>query len=290
MDNQASPFDEYYYQHGCGEPYVRNDTWLNMFGGIARRIKTEINPRSVLDAGCAMGFLVECLRNEGVEAFGIDISNYAIEHAHESIQPYVRVASVSEPFNRRYDLIVTIEVLEHMERSEAEKAVENLCKFTDDILFSSTPFDYREATHYNVQMPEYWAEQFARHGFYRDVDFDASFITPWAFRFRRRNDPLHRIIRDYERKFWILNKENIDLRGYLNEIQTRMPEAEESQKLKNENTQLKEQMKQLEAENADLQMGNIGKIRNRINTVRWFLIPQGSKREKWLKKVKAIMS
>jgi len=25
-----------------------------------------------------------------------------------------------------------------------------------------------------------------RHGFCRDVDFDASFITPWAVRFRKR--------------------------------------------------------------------------------------------------------
>ena len=46
----------------------------------------------------------------------------------------------------------------------------------------------------NVRPPEYWAEQFARQGFVRDVDFDASFITPWAVRFRRSAEPLHRVI------------------------------------------------------------------------------------------------
>ena len=47
----------------------------------------------------------------------------------------------------------------------------NLCPHTADVLFSSTPFDYDEATHLNVQPPDYWAALFARHGFYRDVDF-----------------------------------------------------------------------------------------------------------------------
>ena len=67
----------------------------------------------------------------------------------------------------------------------AERAIAHLCQASDDILFSSTPLDYREVTHFNVQPIEYWTYQFALHGFVRDVDFDASFITPWAVRFRR---------------------------------------------------------------------------------------------------------
>ena len=39
------------------------------------------------------------------------------------------------------------------------------------------------------------------HGFYRDLDFDASFAFPWAVRFRKRNEPFHRVIGEYERKF-----------------------------------------------------------------------------------------
>jgi len=44
----------------------------------------------------------------------------------------------------------------------------------------SSPFDYREPTHVNALPTEYWAEQFARHGFVRDIGFDVSFITHWA--------------------------------------------------------------------------------------------------------------
>jgi hypothetical protein len=194
-------FNAWYYQTGCGSPYQRDDRWINLFSKFAERIVAEIGPRSVMDAGCAFGMLVEQLRARGIEAEGIDISGYAIAQAHESVRPYVRVASVTEPFGRRYDLIVCIEVLEHMPRHEAEAAIANMCAWSDDILFSSSPYDHKEATHMNVNPPEYWADQFARHGFFRDVDFDASFLTPWAVRFRRRSEPLHRIVRDYERRF-----------------------------------------------------------------------------------------
>ena len=94
------------------------------------------------------------------------------------------------------DLITCIEVVEHMPELEAQKAIANFCQHSDDILFSSTPFDYREATHFNVHPPEYWAELFARQGFLRDVDFEATFLTPWAVRFRRTQPPLPRLVRE----------------------------------------------------------------------------------------------
>ncbi len=59
-------YDAYYYATGCGQPYERNESWLRFFGGIADRIVSEIGPATVLDAGCALGFLVETLRERGV--------------------------------------------------------------------------------------------------------------------------------------------------------------------------------------------------------------------------------
>jgi SAM-dependent methyltransferase len=220
--SSSQHFDAYYYRHGLGQPYERNEYWLGFFGAVADRIIADVRPRTVLDAGCAMGFLVEALRARGVEAYGIDISEYAIAQAHPGIRPYCAVGSVAEPFPMRYDLIVSIEVLEHMPQAEAERAVANFCAHADDVLFSSSPLDYREATHFNVQPPEVWAELFARAGLFRDVDFDATFLTPWAARFRRSNAPPHRIARDYERKFWLLWKENADLRGLTLEMRDQL--------------------------------------------------------------------
>jgi hypothetical protein len=220
--NPQSLYDESYYAIGLGLPYRRDEYWMAFFGRIADSIVSSIGPQRVLDAGCALGLLVEQLRLRGVAADGVDISEFAIANAPEAARPYVRVGSVAEPFGQRYDLIVCIEVLEHMSYDEAERAVANFCAHADDVLFSSSPLDYKEATHFNVQPIEYWADLFARQGFVRDVDFDARFLTPWAIRFRRSAEPLHRVLRNYERRFWMFLREVSDLRELVLEQRQRL--------------------------------------------------------------------
>ena len=199
-------------------PYAREHGWLEFFQYIADRIILDINPQSVLDAGCAMGFLVEALRDRGVEAYGVDLSDYALAKVRPDIKQFTWKGSVSEPLPRRYDLIVSIEVLEHLPAGESDKALANLCRSTDDFLFSSTPADFKEPTHHNVRPPEYWAERFAQAGFYRDMDFDpTTFISPTAVRLRRVKDPLPLHVARYERIFWTLKQENLALREAIAE-------------------------------------------------------------------------
>jgi 2-polyprenyl-3-methyl-5-hydroxy-6-metoxy-1,4-benzoquinol methylase len=87
-ESNASSFDRYYYEHGLGKPYERNEDWLRFFDIIAQKIATEIQPKTVLDAGCAMGFLVESLRKKDIEAWGIDISEYAINSVYPDYRPF----------------------------------------------------------------------------------------------------------------------------------------------------------------------------------------------------------
>lgn len=198
--SRAETYDACYFEHCCGQPYRRDEHWTGFFSSIADRIVGGIHPKRVLDAGCAMGLLVEALRDRGVDAEGIDISSHAIASVFEPIRLFCRQGSIADELSARYDLIVTIEVLEHLPAHEGDAVIANICRHTDDVLFSSTPFDQQEPTHVNVQRSEYWAERFARHGFFRDVDFDASFVTPWAVRFRQSGEPLPRVVRNYERR------------------------------------------------------------------------------------------
>jgi SAM-dependent methyltransferase len=210
----ASSFGAYYYANCCGRPYSRDEGWLTFFGGIADKIVRDIAPRRVLDAGCAWGLLVEALRLRGVEAFGLDLSSYAIDQVASDVRPFCKVGSIAEPLPDRYDLIVCIEVVEHMPSEEADAAIANFCAHTDDVLFSSSPLDLREATHVNVQPPEAWAERFARHGFFRDPDFDANFVTSWAARFRKTAEPLPRIVRTLERRYLRAELETHEARAF----------------------------------------------------------------------------
>lgn len=198
--------------HGSVIPCEKDEQVHNVYDTIAARIVDDFSPKNMLDTGCNKGFLVECLRNKGVDAFGIDISKYAINSAHESIRDYCRVASISDPLDKMYDVIISVEVLEHIEKSESETAIANLCNHTDKILFSSSPHDYGEVTHINVQPPEVWAQIFARNNFYRDLDYDASYITPWAVLYHRDTQRLDKLVFEYERKLSQIYKENLDVR------------------------------------------------------------------------------
>lgn len=215
----ADAFDAFYYKHCCGQPYVRNDEWLRFFDTIADRIAADFAPRRVLDAGCAFGFLVEALRNRGVEAWGIDLSRYAIGRADPSVKPFCRVGSIADALNGTYDLVVCIEVVEHMAPRDADIAIANICAHTADVLFTSSPDDHREPTHVNVHPPEYWAERFARHGFYRDVGYDATYIVPWGVRFKKSAEPFHRIVAGYERRYSELLEATRGARAYSMEVQ-----------------------------------------------------------------------
>ena len=219
-------FTHYSVEHDGEHAYQRDEHWLRFFSQIADHIVQEIAPRTVLDAGCAMGFLVEALRDRGRQAFGLDLSEYAINNVREDIRPFCRVASITDPLPQRYDLVICIEVLEHLPSDQAEQAIDNLCSHSDDILFSSTPDEYKEVTHINVRPPESWAEAFARRGFVRDVDYDPSFIAGWAVRYRRFADPMPRVIGDYERLVSRLGKENRALRQLAIEQRQRVERME----------------------------------------------------------------
>ena len=72
----------------------------------------------VLDVGCAKGFLLHELKAAlpGLEIAGLDVSSYAIEHAMNDVQPFVRVGDARTlPFpDRSFDLVLSINTLHNL--------------------------------------------------------------------------------------------------------------------------------------------------------------------------------
>lgn len=221
----ASPEQLYgadYFTHywGGAGPYERNEHWLRFFGQVADGLIRDFHPATVLDAGCAMGFLVEQLRRRGIDASGFDISEFAISQVDESVAEHCKVASLTDPIEGRYDLITCIEVLEHLPPEQTDAAIANLCSSTDLIVMSSTPGDFGEPTHFNVLQPEDWAVKFAQHGFIRDLDRDLSYLSRWTSVFVRRDEPADETVRRYDRRLWRLRREVGEVRETLLAAQT----------------------------------------------------------------------
>lgn len=219
----ATYFSNYW---GGGGAYERNERWLKFFADVADGLIRDFHPTSAMDAGCAMGFLVESLHHRGIGAKGVDVSEYAISQVHPSVAADCRVGSLTEPLGGHYDLITCIEVLEHLPPEETDKAIANLCAASDTLVISSTPGDYGEPTHLNVQPPESWAAKFAQHGFLRDLDRDLSYISPWAAVYVRREQPLAETVREYDRSWWRLRREVNEVRTSLLESQEQLAELE----------------------------------------------------------------
>jgi 2-polyprenyl-3-methyl-5-hydroxy-6-metoxy-1,4-benzoquinol methylase len=206
-------------------PYDENEHWTRFFGAVADAIVTQLHPETVLDAGCAKGFLVAALRERGVEASGFDISEHAIEGAPDAARPYVRTGSLTEPIEGRYDLITCIEVIEHLDPADATVAVANLAASSDVLLLSSTPGDRDELTHVNVQPPERWSQLLAGHHMFRDFHHDASYLSPWAALYRRGTPSLVDVVLDYDRAWSELRVETLDQRRALLDVQVELEEA-----------------------------------------------------------------
>ena len=222
MSYNSTIYNEDYYRSHCGDCYERGNGWEEIFAGQSERIVKELAPKSVLDVGCASGYLVEGLRDRGVEAWGIDISEYAISRVREDIRPFCKVASATEKFEKKYDLITCIEVVEHLDPNQYSKAIENMCNATDVVLFSSTPFDYNEESHFSVNSTGFWCRLFAYNGFFHDIDYDASYIAAQTMLFRKKEKSIPELVANYEDKFFSLWNENVSLRYKVNLSEARI--------------------------------------------------------------------
>jgi len=251
-------YDAGYYESHCapgGPPYRRGEPhWTRFFGEIADFIAFELRARSVMDAGCAIGLLVEALRERGVDAYGIDVSSWAIAQIPEELKPYCQVGSITEPFGRHFDLITCIEVLEHLPARMAGPAVANLCAHADMVLFSSTPDDFLEPTHLNVQPSDYWVELFARNGFFRDLYVDASVVSPQAMLLRPKD--IHSALRDYERTHWQLERNVAALRERSRRLEEELASrASEAQRIAELEQRIAERGLEIDALRAQLDEG-----------------------------------
>ena len=173
--------------------------WRAFFTGVAKRtLEIAGDVQTVLDVGCAKGLFVMALLEQGVDAKGFDLSEASIADAPEPVRDRVWVGSATEPIAGHYDLVTCIEVLEHMSPEDADRAIDVICGVTDKILMSSTPLDFTEPTHINVRPVAYWAAAFAARGFYRRMDADTGFLTPWAIYLERGHPTTRELVHRYE--------------------------------------------------------------------------------------------
>ena len=85
---------------------------------------------SILDVGCAKGFMMHDFKKlmPGMNISGIDISQYAYEHAISDIKPFIKVGNASKlPYgDHMFDLVVSINTVDQLPLEECKQALKEI--------------------------------------------------------------------------------------------------------------------------------------------------------------------
>jgi len=173
-------YDEEYFEKGtksgyrCYSTSIHMKIQLNSIAFIrALAIKFFLNPKTVLDVGCAGGEMVKFLKKMGVNALGIDISRYVISKSNDKIRPYlVRGNAVDLPFkNLSFDVVTTFDVLEHCPRQFLKSTILECQRVSKKYIFHRICtvdtlwhkiFGHPDSTHVSMFSKKQWKRIFKK--------------------------------------------------------------------------------------------------------------------------------
>lgn len=126
-----------------------------------------VQPLSVVDVGCGVGTWLKVWAQHGVEDYlGLDGDYVSPQQLRIPLEKF-RQCNLEEPLalDRRFDLVTSLEVAEHIRPRYAPTFINSLCRLSDIVLFSAAIPGQGGVNHYNEQYPPYWEELFAANGF-----------------------------------------------------------------------------------------------------------------------------
>jgi SAM-dependent methyltransferase len=145
-----------------------------------------MHPQSILDVGCGTGTWLATASGYGIgDVTGVDGDwTKSIELKIPSDRFVAVDLSQSFDLGRRFDLVMSLEVAEHLPETASRTFVESLSRHGDVILFSAAVPDQGGTTHVNEQWPSYWMERFADLGYcsfdcIRTQIWDEKQVDPW---------------------------------------------------------------------------------------------------------------
>ena len=148
-------------------------------GDLSGRAAREVVPMlmkivgasSVVDVGCGVGSWLDEFRQKGVtDILGIDfhVQKSSLKIPREKFLRYDLQKPITVP--RRFDLVLCMEVAEHLPSESAGTLVQSLVDLGPIVVFSAAlPYQLGGASHINEAWPEWWAKLFSTKG-YKVID------------------------------------------------------------------------------------------------------------------------
>jgi SAM-dependent methyltransferase len=137
---------------------------------------------AVLDVGCAKGFMLHDFKQAlpGITVAGIDISQYCLDNALESVKPFLELASCDAlPYpDKSFDLVIAIATIHNLDVEGVKRSLREIMRVTRRHAFIKVNGYKTEAEHEALErwnlvaqtiLPvERWKEIFAETGYTGD--------------------------------------------------------------------------------------------------------------------------
>jgi hypothetical protein len=163
---ESKYYTKHFFKMHYDEPYFSAKQ-------VVPLVYETIKPDSVVDFGCGVGNWLKVWSEETPvkRLYGIE-GPYLKKEVLKIPSDWVLFTDLKEPIRlkERYDLVVSLEVAEHIPETHAEQFVANLTAAGDVVLFSAAIVEQIGTFHINEQYPEYWASIFKKFG-YVPVDY-----------------------------------------------------------------------------------------------------------------------
>jgi len=158
---------------------------------LAPRIVESLSVKRVIDMGCAAGHWVAAFLSQNIDAVGIEGST--------NVRPYIlcpdnRIlfADLRKPLKFHFqdiDLVISIEVAEHIEARFARTFVKNLVKYKPRyVIMTAAQPGQGGVFHVNEQPAQYWENLFLEQRYVRNSNLE-NMIAMWVEEGRRESDP-----------------------------------------------------------------------------------------------------
>ena len=138
-------------------------------GIIVPMVLDDLNVHSVMDVGCGHGVWLTLFSQHGVSNLaGIDgdyIQASDLLRQDINFQNMDLNAPEIGAVSEAYDLVISLEVAEHLQPSSSESFVDFLCSMSSAALFSAGIPGQRGDHHVNCRPHAYWKELFASRGY-----------------------------------------------------------------------------------------------------------------------------
>lgn len=131
---------------------------------------------TILDYGCAKGYLVYAFRLLYRNCFGADVSSYALEESESKVKPYLRLIENSKDLSElgKFDYTISKDVFEHIPKTELLDYLLELRKIStkmfvivplgDGEKYYEPAYEF-DKTHVIREDVDWWCKTFSLAGF-----------------------------------------------------------------------------------------------------------------------------